>query len=1169
MPASVITLGLLTNLVGGGYHGEVIAAIARTAAAVGARLIVVQTLSAGLAADARSDPGAPFLKEPTAHARVDGWLLMPLTAHADALEALAARGVPMVGISTPIPGGSMVLPDNTAGAQLAVEHLLAHGHTAIAFVGCLRQNDIRARYDAYTAAMGAAGLTTLLYEATDNLESGGRIAAGLLLADGVPSTAVLAATDLNALAVSAVLTEHGMVLPADQAVVGFDDIERAGRSEPPLTTVRISHQTLAAEATVLLLDLIGGAPERAVAHQVGAELIVRESCGCGPAPTSYDPGPLTTSSRDTLLRAVAEALVPPDAVPLDEAGSRALHDLVDAIADLIDSSGKPGSAETEVVLADLVRALFALHPDRSGFVGVVCALKRYADTVLDAAGGDHGLTSRLFDTVVVAAAAVSEMQTRTTIAAGDSLKSALYEQYEVVLNLLRSVDEDPRQLLWVRGTDIRSACLGLWSGQSQPRSLHIPSVVGATVPIDAVVGSVVTVDRFPPQEFLDDMRSERGEVLFVLPVLVNSSDWGLFALTTVIDGGARLPRETFNYWTALLAVALDQRALLGSLRERGAALAESYHRERDLAAEIRQREVRYALASAAASDGLWDWDVVKGSLFWSPRLRAILGFDEVAHDSSVHDWFALVHGDDRAHLRAQLDRRRVESPARMEHEYRMIRADGSVIWVLVRAIDVRDGDDVVIRIVGSLTDVTERKVLEEQLRQGALYDAITGLPNRTLFVSQLETAVAQARRSPESEFVVLFLDLDGFKVVNDSLGHTIGDLLLKEVGARLRMVLRDGDTGARLGGDEFAVLLAGVRLADVQPVVARLQEALLAPFDIDGHHVVVSASVGVAGGGGGVQDPQAAEDIIRDADIAMYRAKSTERGTFAVFDVAMHERAVSRLRTEVQLRNAIAVGGLEVHYQPVVDLDSGAVRRLEALLRWRHPDRGLLLPGDFLAVAEESGLLIPIGRWLLNESCRELAQWRAAGLCSDDLSVSVNVSHREFWHGGLVDSVPAALATAGLPAGALTLEITEGVIMDQPDQALRALIQLRDAGVLLHVDDFGTGYSSLQSLHRFPIHALKIDQSFVADITTDPRSLELIRIIVLMAANLDVAVIAEGIESLEQRDALVALGCVEGQGFWYSAALPGDEVCVLLDKRLPVAGAPEPRLADAHGVSSP
>ncbi|MFC7762202.1 putative bifunctional diguanylate cyclase/phosphodiesterase [Catellatospora bangladeshensis] len=432
---------------------------------------------------------------------------------------------------------------------------------------------------------------------------------------------------------------------------------------------------------------------------------------------------------------------------------------------------------------------------------------------------------------------------------------------------------------------------------------------------------------------------------------------------------------------------------------------------------------------------------------------------------------------------------------------------------------------------------------KEQLRIAALYDELTGLPNRTLFLDRLRQAIRQSRRRTGRPFGVLFLDLDGFKVVNDSLGHSAGDRLLKQVAKRIRSTLRESDTVARFGGDEFLVLLDDVTAPHTPAQVAeRLHAVLAQPFHLHGQDVVVTASIGITLSSRRYSN---AEDLLRDADIAMYSAKSRHKGRHAVFDVAMHAKAVTRLQIETELRQALDNGEFEVHYQPIVLLRSGQTKGFEALIRWRHPLRGLLSPAEFLPIAEETGLIVPIGRWIVDECCRQLAAWYAAGAPSG-LSVAVNISNRQFWGGNVIDDIAEALDRHRPPGGSLAVEITEGVVMENVAPARDILNMLHELGCQLHVDDFGTGYSSLEALHRLPIDALKIDRSFVWQINTDRRSGELVRTIVLMGRNLGLDLIAEGIETEQQRAHLLRLGCGYGQGFLFSKPVVADVAYTLL-----------------------
>jgi diguanylate cyclase (GGDEF)-like protein len=447
---------------------------------------------------------------------------------------------------------------------------------------------------------------------------------------------------------------------------------------------------------------------------------------------------------------------------------------------------------------------------------------------------------------------------------------------------------------------------------------------------------------------------------------------------------------------------------------------------------------------------------------------------------------------------------------------------------------------------------------EERLRRAALYDELTALPNRALFVDRLRQSIRKARRRSDYHYAVLFLDIDGFKVVNDSLGHSAGDRLLIGVAERIRADLRDIDTAARFGGDEFLVLIEDLAsLATPIEVARRLHTSITRPFRLHGQDVVVTASIGIALGSTRYDD---AEEVLRDADIAMYTAKSRDRGSHAIFDVEMHTRAVSRLQTEAELRLALERDELEVHYQPIVDLRNREASGFEALIRWRHPVRGLVSPGDFLPVAEESGLMLPIGRWVLEESCMQVDRWRRAGIPTDQLRMSVNVSNRQFWHGDLMEDIDVCLNAARLEPERLALEITEGVIMHNVDLACKMLNDLHTRGVELHIDDFGTGYSSLEALHQLPIDALKIDRSFVARLGVDPRSGELVRTIVLMGGNLGMEVIAEGIESRAQYEHLRRLGAACGQGYWFArpshSSVAGTLVTGPLPRSVDLAAAP-------------
>lgn len=438
-------------------------------------------------------------------------------------------------------------------------------------------------------------------------------------------------------------------------------------------------------------------------------------------------------------------------------------------------------------------------------------------------------------------------------------------------------------------------------------------------------------------------------------------------------------------------------------------------------------------------------------------------------------------------------------------------------------------------VQGIARDITERKHAEERLRQHALADALTGLPNRLLFTDHLKLAVEQARRHPAQRFAVLFLDLDRFKMINDSLGHGVGDQLLVAIARKLERCLRAGDTVARLGGDEFAILLNDItHFDDAIRVAERVLHELKLPFNLAGHEVFTTASIGIALSNNRYQ---AAEDVLRDADTAMYRAKADGKARYEVFDMVMHARVVALLQLENDLRRAIEREEFCLHYQPIVALADGRITGFEALVRWAHPERGLIRPAEFIPVAEETGLIIPLGRWVLHAACAQMRRWQAISPAHAQLKLNVNLSGRQFTQTDLCGQIEHTLAVTNFEPRCLQLEITESVVMENAQAIVPMLMRLRDLGVELAIDDFGTGYSSLSYLRRFPIQTLKIDRSFISGGDEDA---EIVRTIVLLARNMRKDVVAEGIETPAQLAQLRALDCAYGQGYLFSA--PQDAV---------------------------
>jgi diguanylate cyclase (GGDEF)-like protein/PAS domain S-box-containing protein len=560
---------------------------------------------------------------------------------------------------------------------------------------------------------------------------------------------------------------------------------------------------------------------------------------------------------------------------------------------------------------------------------------------------------------------------------------------------------------------------------------------------------------------------------------------------------------------------------------------------------LRESEERYALAARGANDGLWDWNLRTNEFYFSPRWKQMLGFAEEEVGTRPEEWFSRVHTDDVGLFKATIADHVAGRTPHFEVEHRVRHRDGTYRWMLSRGMAVRDSAGKATRMSGSQTDITERKLTEEQLLHDALHDALTSLPNRALFMDRLGQAVERARRHAEFAFAVLFLDIDRFKLVNDSLGHTAGDQLLVEFGRRLTTSLRAGDTVARMGGDEFTVLLGDVAdAADAIRMAERIEQGLARPFDIGGHELFASASIGIALSALGCDHP---EDMLRDANIAMHRAKSAGKSCIRVFDTTMHERAVALLRLETDLRRTPGRQEYVVQYQPILSLKTGAVCGFEALARWQHPERGMLYPDEFIPLAEETGLIIDIDRWVMREACTQARAWQGIQRNVGPLAICVNLSARQFTHTGLVGYVEKVLSATGLDPRSLKLEITESVLMSDAETVTTTLERLKALGVELYLDDFGTGYSSLNYLHRFPIDVLKIDRCFISRMGADGRSSEVVRAIVTLAHELGMSVVAEGVETEGQLAEIRSLGCEYAQGHLFSVPVDAESAGALID----------------------
>ncbi|MBI2706108.1 MAG: EAL domain-containing protein [Actinobacteria bacterium] len=550
-----------------------------------------------------------------------------------------------------------------------------------------------------------------------------------------------------------------------------------------------------------------------------------------------------------------------------------------------------------------------------------------------------------------------------------------------------------------------------------------------------------------------------------------------------------------------------------------------------LTRNLRASEARFRSLVQNASDVVTVVDENAVIRYISPTITRVMGHTPESLVGTVLT--ASLHPEDVAGWNGVFAAVRREPGSPRTVELRARHANGSWRWLEITLTNLLDDPDVA-GLVSSCRDITERRELQAQLVQQAFHDALTGLANRALLQERVHHALARAARTSETH-AVLFLDLDGFKTVNDSLGHAAGDRLLAAVAGRLVENVRPSDSVARLGGDEFAVFLEGVHgVADAVSTADRLLAALRTPFTLDGRAVVVGASIGIA-----LSSPstEQAGELLRNADAAMYISKSQGKGRYTLFESSMHVAVLERLELEADLRRAVERNEFVVHYQPTVAIDTGRITGAEALVRWQHPTQGLLPPAAFIPLAEETGLIVPIGRWVLEESCRQARIWQTRFPSHSPFQISVNLSARQVQHAGLVEDVARALTRAELEPASLILEVTENVMMQDSDATIARLHELRDLGVRLAIDDFGAGYSSLSCLHRFPMDIVKIDRSFIAAMGEDLSQAMLARAVIQLGQTLRVQTVAEGVERAEQATALCALGCDVAQGFYYAAPL--------------------------------
>jgi diguanylate cyclase (GGDEF)-like protein/PAS domain S-box-containing protein len=548
---------------------------------------------------------------------------------------------------------------------------------------------------------------------------------------------------------------------------------------------------------------------------------------------------------------------------------------------------------------------------------------------------------------------------------------------------------------------------------------------------------------------------------------------------------------------------------------------------------------RYAAAVRGSRDGLWDWNLVTDEVYYAPQFNRMLGLDEGSLGPRPEAWMNVIVEDDLGHFQSKLESHINGIDEVFECEIRMVHTDGEPRWMLCRGEAIRDTSGRAIRLAGSLAEITEMKEALRALKRASEHDRLTDLPNRVCFLKQVQHAVATRSGDRKDYFAVLFFDFDRFKVVNDSLGHRIGDELLVSIAQRFQQELRPCDIAARFGGDEFVVLLDRLHsVSQAHEIATRLLNAFGVPHVIDGRSVRSTASIGL------VTSDMAytsADDLIRDADAAMYQAKAAGRGQVVIFDSQMHDRALDRITLEENLEHAIDRRELRLHYQPIINLESGALEGFEALVRWQHPDRGLVPPDSFIGIAEDNGFIIEMGEWVLRTACNQIKQWRERHATANPLFMNVNISKRQLTHPDCVETIQRVMNETGIDPSMLKIEITESTIVDNRTDIIPTLVSIRALGVRLAMDDFGTGHSSLSGLHRFPIDILKIDRSFIASMEESSELAAVVHSIVTLAQNLGMDIVAEGIETPAQIAILQSHEVQLGQGYFFSKPLPPEE----------------------------
>jgi diguanylate cyclase (GGDEF)-like protein/PAS domain S-box-containing protein len=606
--------------------------------------------------------------------------------------------------------------------------------------------------------------------------------------------------------------------------------------------------------------------------------------------------------------------------------------------------------------------------------------------------------------------------------------------------------------------------------------------------------------------------------------------------------------DVLNLLTLQAVISLENAMYVEQIKKVNLVLEKEIKQHKDTEEALRLSRERYALAARGANDGLWDWDLVKDEIYYSPRWKEMLGYDEKEINQEPAEWFNRVHPEDLSMVKSAISSHIEGTHSHFESEYRLQHKNGSYLWMITRGLVVRDASNRPYRLAGSQTEITKRKVAEDQLRYDALHDSLTGLPNWNLLLDRMMHAINQKKRRPGYVCCILFLDIDRFKIINDSLGHEIGNMLLIEYAKILQNCITPEDTVARLGGDEFVILLENITdINEAIKITNKIRSKLTSPFIIKDHELFVTVSIGVVIINPDYQKP---EEILRDADNAMHRAKVAGGNRYQIYDKTMHSRVIGFLKLEGELRKALEKKELLVYYQPIISSENGEICGAEALVRWNKNQETLMLPGDFIEVAEENGLIIPIGQYVLSEVCRQIKIWQQMRL--PDLTVAVNLSPKQFEQDDLLQMVDDTLQSANVQSRFLQFELTETILMKNISYGTKILESLKRMGIHISIDDFGTGYSSLNYLKNFPVSKLKIDKSFIQNInSTGSNDKAIIKAIIAMGKSMNMRVVAEGVETLDQLKFLQYQHCHEYQGYYFSKPLSAENFTAFFKNHKP------------------